>query len=113
MSHSFPTRRSSDLLADIARLTELWEGGLAQFGGPFLAGKSFTAVDAFFAPVVWRINSYALPVNAHAANYVKLMMAQTAMQDWYKAALVEGMIDTAHDQDVRKYGVIVEDLRTR
>ena len=104
---------SKDLQTDMTRLVELWEDGINRFGGPFLAGKSFTAVDAFFAPVVWRINSYALPVNAHAANYVKLMMAQTAMQDWYKAALVEGMIDTAHDQDVRKYGVIVEDLRTR
>ena len=104
---------SKDLLADIARLVELWDDGLSRFGGPFLAGKSFTAVDAFFAPVVWRINTYGLPVSLGAAKYVKLMIAQLAMQDWYKAALVEGMSDTAHDDDVCRHGVLAEDLRVK
>ena len=36
---------------DIGRLGALWEDGLARFGGPYLAGGEFTAVDAFFAPV--------------------------------------------------------------
>ena len=35
---------------DVARLSELWTDGLGRFGGPFLAGAAFTAVDAFFAP---------------------------------------------------------------
>ena len=30
------------------RLNELWTEGLQKFGGPFLTGSEFTAVDAFF-----------------------------------------------------------------
>jgi glutathione S-transferase len=32
---------------DVARLGTLWNEGLRRFGGPFLAGAAFTAVDAF------------------------------------------------------------------
>ncbi len=42
---------SDALQADLARLAELWSDGLARHGGPFLGGATFTAVDAFFAPV--------------------------------------------------------------
>jgi glutathione S-transferase len=48
------------LARDIARISELWNEGLARFGGPFLAGEDFTAVDAFFAPVAFRIQTYGL-----------------------------------------------------
>jgi len=33
---------------DLTRLDELWQQGLSAFGGPFLAGPTFSAVDAFF-----------------------------------------------------------------
>ncbi|KXX77692.1 putative maleylacetoacetate isomerase [Madurella mycetomatis] len=46
------------LARDLERLDELWREGLARFGGPFLAGGEFTAVDAFYAPVVLRLVSY-------------------------------------------------------
>jgi glutathione S-transferase len=36
---------------DIARLGAVWNEGLRRFGGPFLAGEAFTAVDAFYAPM--------------------------------------------------------------
>src|SRR5579863_5964445 len=39
---------------DIRRLDDLWRQGLNDFSGPFLAGREFTAVDAFFAPVAFR-----------------------------------------------------------
>ena len=39
------------LRKELDRLDELWNQGLSHFKGPFLAGPSFTAVDAFFAPV--------------------------------------------------------------
>ena len=38
------------LLNDLQRLQALWEEGLQGFGGPFLAGRAFSAVDAFFLP---------------------------------------------------------------
>ncbi|NBX41840.1 MAG: glutathione S-transferase, partial [Gammaproteobacteria bacterium] len=47
--------RPAALDADLARLAALWQQGLQSFGGPFLAGPRFSAVDAFFAPVAFRL----------------------------------------------------------
>lgn len=43
---------------DLAHSDELWNEGLARFGGTFLAGVDFSTADAFFAPVAFRIQSY-------------------------------------------------------
>jgi len=51
---------AAPLKADLARIGVLWNEGLRRFGGPFLAGKEFCGVDAFFAPVAFRIQSYGL-----------------------------------------------------
>jgi glutathione S-transferase len=48
------------LSKDIDRVDELWQQGLERFGGPFLAGDSFTGADAFYAPVVFRAATYQL-----------------------------------------------------
>ena len=37
---------SPGLVQDVARVSALWGDGLQRFGGPFLAGRAFTAVDA-------------------------------------------------------------------
>ena len=57
------------LEGDVARLGALWNDGLRRFGGPFLAGKAFTAVDAFYAPVAFRIQTYGLTLDTAAAAY--------------------------------------------
>ncbi len=49
---------SAALRDELARLDVLWTECLTRFGGPFLAGNTFSAVDAFFAPVVFRIQTY-------------------------------------------------------
>ena len=46
------------LQADIERIGELFAQGLDRFGGPWLAGAEFSAVDAFFAPVATRIATW-------------------------------------------------------
>lgn len=99
------------LKADIARINELWNEGLSRFGGPFLAGDAFTAVDAFYAPVVFRIQSYGLPMNGAAVAYVEHMLALPAMREWYAAALVEPWRDSAHEAEIRRYGEVTEDHR--
>jgi glutathione S-transferase len=48
------------VVQDLARIDALWNEGLQRFGGPFLAGATFTGVDAFFAPVAFRVQSYLL-----------------------------------------------------
>ncbi|KAK1760526.1 putative GST-like protein, partial [Echria macrotheca] len=46
------------LRGDLKRVGELWAEGLGRFGGPWLAGGEFGAVDAFFAPVVLRVVTF-------------------------------------------------------
>jgi len=99
------------LLRDLARLEELWGDGLARFGGPFLAGASFCAADAFFAPVAFRVQTYGLDLGAPAAAYVQGLLALPAMRRWYDEALAETWRDPPHEAELRRAGRIVEDLR--
>ncbi len=98
------------LQADLDRLQALWREGLARFGGPFLAGPTFTAVDAFFCPVAWRIWAYGLKVDAPSQAYVQHLLALPAMQQWQQQALLEAP-DPAHEVDCLKGGRCLQDLR--
>ncbi|WP_215397680.1 glutathione S-transferase [Rheinheimera oceanensis] len=102
---------TSALLQDIDRLSELFEQGIRQFGGPFLAGKAFCAADAFFAPVAFRMQSYGLVFSKVATSYLQNLLALPAMQDWYKQALAEPWVDQAHDDEIAAAGQIIADLR--
>ena len=104
---------SSGLARDIARLDELWNEGLSRFGGPFLAGSAFTAVDAFFAPVAFRVQSYAPPLAPNSLEYVERLLSLPAMQDWYAAALREPWRDASHEDEVRDAGTVIEDFRAQ
>ncbi len=103
--------RPAGLEAEIARIGELWNQGLERFGGPFLAGDRFTAVDAFFAPVIFRAQTYALDFGGRANDYVALMLEQPAMREWYEAALAETWRDPPHEEEVLAAGTITLDLR--
>lgn len=99
------------LLKDIERLNELWSQGLQSFGGPFLAGESFTAVDAFYAPVAFRVQTYGLQLCPEAMVYVQRLLALPSMQQWQHEALQEVWRDNVHEAYVTRYGRITEDLR--
>jgi len=99
------------LARDLARLNELWNEGLGRFGGPFLTGDGFTAVDAFFAPVAFRAQTYGLPFDATGAAYVARVLALPAMQRWYTAALAETWREPGHEAEAEVAGTWLEDLR--
>ena len=99
------------LKEDLERLSELWHEGLARFGGPFLAGKAFTAVDAFFCPVAFRVQSYGLVLPAESMGYVQRLLALPSMKRWYEAGIAEPYRDPPHEVEVAAAGRIVEDLR--
>jgi len=99
------------LQADIDRIDELWSEGQERFGGPYLADSAFTAGDAFFAPVVFRVQSYDLPLSARSQAYAELMLRHPAMREWYEAALAEPWRDTPHEQDVTAVGTVLADYR--
>jgi glutathione S-transferase len=99
------------LQEDIARVDELWCEGIDRFTGPFLAGSEFTAVDAFFAPVAFRVRSYGIALSAAAAAYAERLLHLPAMERWYAEALREPWRDLAHEEDIGRYGSCVEDKR--
>jgi len=96
---------------DLVRLDELWQQGLNRFGGPFLAGPAFTAADAFFAPVAFRVQTYGLSLDAVSSAYVARLLALPAMQQWYAQALEETFRDTPHEEEMLRIGRVLEDYR--
>lgn len=80
----------ADLQRDIARIVTMWSGLRAANGsrGPFLFGE-FCAADAFFAPVVTRLRTYAVPVPPEVEHYMRTVLRLPAVQDWVRGALAE------------------------
>ena len=67
-------RDDAGVRADVARLIEMWRELLASYGGPMLFGR-FSVADAFYAPVVMRLATYALPVPDDIAAYMARVQA--------------------------------------
>ena len=73
---------------DVARIVAMWEELLQSHGGPMLFGE-FTIADAYFAPVVMRLKTYALPVPANITNYIDRLCAAPGVKAWIDDALLE------------------------
>ncbi|HEX2525970.1 MAG TPA: glutathione S-transferase family protein [Geminicoccus sp.] len=100
-----------ELERDVARIDEIWNQGLGRFGGSFLAGSDFTAVDAFFAPVAFRIQGYGLKLGDVASAYATKLLELPAMKQWYEAALAEAWREPGHEEEIAATGRLVLDLR--
>jgi glutathione S-transferase len=74
--------------ADLARIIGMWSGLLQVHGGPMLFGD-FSVADAYFAPVVMRLKTYALPVPAEISAYADRVCALNSVQAWITQALAE------------------------
>jgi glutathione S-transferase len=96
---------------DVVRIGTLWNDGLARFGGPFLAGLTFTAVDAFFAPIAFRVQTYGLNLDEPAARYADRLLATGSLQTWYADALRETSRDESHEAETLQIGRLVSDHR--
>ena len=106
-----PKPMSDALRSNVARIRELFGEGLARFGGPWLAGPDFSAVDAFYAPVAFRIRTYGLDVGGGQA-WVDHMLAHPAMIEWERQALLESWREESHEEELAAAGVITADYRT-
>lgn len=107
-----PKPMSDGLRRNVTRLREIFEAGLARFGGPWLAGAQFSVADAFYAPVAFRIRTYALDVGAGQA-WVDHILAHPAMVEWESAALAEDWREIGHEQELASCGAIIADYRAR
>jgi glutathione S-transferase len=99
------------LQADLARVDALWSQGLELHGGPWLAGDKFTAVDAFFAPVATRLQTYGLPLLQNAAQYAQRLLEFTPVKEWIDLGIAEPWRDAAHEADVLAQGDLIQDMR--
>ena len=97
---------SPEVQRDIDRIVEIWDGARNNFAGttgPYLFGE-FSIADAMFAPVVWRLHVYNVPLPPVAATYSEVMLSHPAMIEWYKDALRETEAHAHYDQLAEEYG---------
>lgn len=78
-------RDNSGLRQDVGRLETAWTEQLNRTDGPFLFGE-FSAVDAYFSPVVMRLATYDLPVSGLCHDYMQRVKAHPAIKDWCSTA---------------------------
>lgn len=83
---------------DIARIVELLETTLAQFGGDdtFLCG-AFSAADAVYAPIVSRFHSYDVPVTPAVRAYMERICGLTSYRQWCDEAVADPWRNTTTD----------------
>jgi glutathione S-transferase len=93
-----PYALEDDAAGDVARIEAIWSDCRARFGadGPFLYG-AFGAADAMYAPVVWRLHTYAVEVSPAARGYMRALMALPAWSEWREAARREPWV-IPHDE---------------
>lgn len=84
-------RDNAAVRADVARVTQIWESALAAHPHPdgMLFG-SFSAADAFYAPVVFRFKTYQPPgLSAAVQAYMTRVQALPGVAAWVSDALSE------------------------
>lgn len=87
---------SAGVLADVQRIEAIWSECLARSGGPFLFGE-FCNADAMYAPVVNRLEIYALSDADAVLAYRAAMKALPAWQEWEAAGRAEPWIVPADE----------------
>ena len=99
------------LSRELTRLDEIFSEGIVQFGGPYLAGRQFTAVDASFVPVAIRVIHYGLPVSKQSRDYCNQSLKMPAVVEWLDAAIQEPWFDLEEETAARRLANLLEDVR--
>ena len=102
---------SAALEQNLKRLESLWCEGLARFGGPWLAGDAFTAVDAFYAPVAVRLKGYQLHLGEQAMAYAARLLEHPSVAAWIAEGIAEPDREMSHENDCIRDRRVVEDAR--
>ena len=101
----------ADVHANIARITAIWAEARTRFGtaagGPFLYG-TFTAADGMYAPVVSRLYTYGIAVDAISQTYIDAIRTHPAYAAWVAEAAAEPWVLAQNETEI-----IVEDLRAK
>ena len=72
---------------DIDRVVAIWTSCRERFGrgGPLLFGR-FCIADAYYAPVVMRFQTYAVPLPPGAQAYCEAVLALGSVREWMDGA---------------------------
>lgn len=89
-----------DVIDNVRRIEVLWNDCRTRFGhgGPFLFGD-FGAADAMYAPIVSRLHTYGIGIDAATRRYMDAVMALPAWSEWRAAALRETWIMKGNEPD--------------
>ena len=104
-------RIETPLQRNIDRIGELFAQGLSEFGGPWLAGDNFTIVDAFYAPVAYRVRSFGLDIGDAGQAWVEHIFAHPAMLEWERQALAEPDREASHEAEIAAAATVTADYR--
>jgi glutathione S-transferase len=74
--------------ADLERIDAMWSQQLEASGGPFLFG-GFSIADAYYAPVVARLRTYAPPLSDTVLGYMTRVWDSPGVASWVADALAE------------------------
>lgn len=81
--------RTPDAQADIGRICEIWEACLSDFGHHDYLFGGFSIVDAYFAPVVTRFQTYDVFLAPALQAYMKRVLLHPAVEQWIDEAKQE------------------------
>lgn len=81
-------RENPGVRSDVDRINSLWSELLQTHGGPMLFGQ-FSIADAYFAPVVMRFKTFAVPTPALVTDYMNRVSALPSVAAWVAGALAE------------------------
>lgn len=87
----FSAELRGDVQKDLTRLDELWSSCLKVSQGPALFGE-LSIADVYFAPVVFRLNTYQLPMSQPCKEYIDWMLNLPEMKQWAQAAHQESEV---------------------
>ncbi|MFK7753346.1 MAG: glutathione S-transferase [Sedimentitalea sp.] len=77
---------SPKVLADLARLEDLWNHARALSGSKTWLFGDYCLADVFYVPVAARIIGYGLPVSDAARAYCLALLGDQPVQNWRAAA---------------------------
>lgn len=91
---------SDDVMANVRRIEAIWRECRTRFakGGKFLFGR-FSIADAMYAPVVTRLDTFAIPVSDDTRDYMANLMESDGFHAWKEAALKESWIVPSDEVD--------------
>jgi glutathione S-transferase len=105
--------RGEAVAQDVARLTAIFREARSSFGssGAFLY-SDFSAVDAMYAPVVTRLQTYSISVDDVSRSYMDAVLLHPAFHTWRMAALAEPWVIAEAEADEEAIEML-RDLRAQ